>query len=439
MPTLSWGTLAPEKIEPTRRVRSLGVGAAVRSFNDRAVPGLGGIWYGKQILNPLLGIHAAQLARAAGRRDIRNIPVANAVEALGCYIALERNGWTADARVRGKNKMQGQQDLRFKNVVKPTFYVTQPFRPAAIQPLLALDLVEGSSERFNDFSLSDELGKRFVDTAYGGARTRKPVSDILLAWIMGELDEPTKNAALKEALSPCEVMPNDARSFLRNQLKQAHDEYERRRGDAWDWVSSVSTADDISWDKKPPQIADDHWTDLEVGALFFRARTAAIDLLEDIEQLIEKRERKSLDLHESLPDELAERVSVLRQRSQAFLAREHDPSDGNVATKFCLENAQPSTEEVLRSLCERDGRVLKLNEQRIVPGPAFRGTRLVRDVTANADEDVSNVAFRSEIRWPDGISNRIRNLWLLQLDLQGQLNSWLGNIAREEDQNDEEN
>ena len=39
-----WGLLGPESLPSARRVRTLGLAAAVRRFNERAVPGIGGVW-----------------------------------------------------------------------------------------------------------------------------------------------------------------------------------------------------------------------------------------------------------------------------------------------------------------------------------------------------------------------------------------------------------
>ena len=60
----SWGLLGPESLVGERRTRTLGLGASVRAFNDLAVPGLGGVWFGKQLFLALLGIQVAQRARA---------------------------------------------------------------------------------------------------------------------------------------------------------------------------------------------------------------------------------------------------------------------------------------------------------------------------------------------------------------------------------------
>ncbi len=83
----AWGLLGPEFLPNARRTRTLGLGASVRSFNDLAVPGLGGVWYGKQLLLATLGVAVAEEARSLGAK-VQNVEMANAIEALACWLAF---------------------------------------------------------------------------------------------------------------------------------------------------------------------------------------------------------------------------------------------------------------------------------------------------------------------------------------------------------------
>ncbi|WP_130910762.1 hypothetical protein [Pseudomonas sp. Sample_9] len=65
----------------------LDIGAAVREYNERAVPGMGGVWYAKQLFLAMLGIALAQKLRVR-KSNVSKINAANAIEALGCYYAL---------------------------------------------------------------------------------------------------------------------------------------------------------------------------------------------------------------------------------------------------------------------------------------------------------------------------------------------------------------
>jgi hypothetical protein len=67
--TLTWGLIGPGALPSERRVRTLGVAASVRRFNELAVPGIGGVWFGKQLFLATLGVKVAELAtRPKSRR-----------------------------------------------------------------------------------------------------------------------------------------------------------------------------------------------------------------------------------------------------------------------------------------------------------------------------------------------------------------------------------
>ena len=61
--SMTWGLSGPEQLDGERRTRTLDIGAAVREYNERAVPGMGGVWYAKQLFLAMLGIALAQKLR----------------------------------------------------------------------------------------------------------------------------------------------------------------------------------------------------------------------------------------------------------------------------------------------------------------------------------------------------------------------------------------
>lgn len=78
---MQWGLLGPEQLAGSRRTRPLGLGSAVRKFNQLAVPGLGGVWFAKQLFLATLGVIVADRLRQISR-NVKTIEIANAVEAL---------------------------------------------------------------------------------------------------------------------------------------------------------------------------------------------------------------------------------------------------------------------------------------------------------------------------------------------------------------------
>ena len=422
----TWGVLGPETLTSERRTRTLGLSATVRQFNDRAVPGLGGAWFGKQLFLATLGVAVAERLRGAGRRA-RNIEVANAVEALACWQALNCNGWNSDPRLRGAAKLAGRSDLSFAAVRRPDFYVTTPMRQATVQPLRALGLVEGSGERFNAFSCTAQ-GEAFVDEACIDFRPHKrSVVDHLVRWAAGDHDDVTSSGELRRALSPLDPLPRGARELLLERIVQGAGDAARRR-QALVWVEQLrhEPGRRISWEVKPEPLDDAHWRDLRAGALFFATRGAALALLDRVEAHVAGRSDQRLPLDEPLPGAVIDDIEPLRNRGRAFLDNDHDPTAGAAASAFCRECTDPDGARVLERLLAREGRVLRQRGRDVVPGAAFRGSQPDQPESAPGREETgSEVAVSGDLELPEYISYRVRNLFLLNLDLRGELDGWL--------------
>lgn len=131
-----WGLLGTDNIDLTRRTRTLRLGPVVRRFNELAVPGVGSMRYAKQLYLAALGIAVAEKASSVKR--VRNIEVANAIEAIACLISFEFNNWKRDSRLRGINRLRGKENILFSTARKQDFYVTQPMRMGLVQVLPVL-------------------------------------------------------------------------------------------------------------------------------------------------------------------------------------------------------------------------------------------------------------------------------------------------------------
>jgi len=106
---MQWGLLGPERLAGSRRTRPLGLGAAVRKFNQLAVPGLGGVWFAKQLFLATLGVIVADRLRQMNR-NVKTIETANAVEALACWLRLREQRLAEGHPIarRPKTSRQGQ-------------------------------------------------------------------------------------------------------------------------------------------------------------------------------------------------------------------------------------------------------------------------------------------------------------------------------------------
>lgn len=423
-----WGLLGPELLTTTRRTRTLGLGAAVRHFNDLAVPGLGGVWYGKQLLLATLGVAVAEEARSSGAK-VNNIEVANAIEAVACYLSFKRK--RSDARLRGNNKLRGIKDLSFQKVRQKNFYVTQPMRMATAQALPSLGFVESESVRFNAFHCTSE-GREILNQAMKDCRPHnRDVITHLVKWVLGKhsdlLSDDLFNAL--SPLIPLTKMPEYATKLLLERLTHGGNELEQdkqRRVSVLAWVESLrnNSPDKLTWEELPQQFSEDHWHDLQAGALFFEAREAAIATLDAAEAHIGNQGAgQFLSLKHQVPDSLAQPLEKLKSAAEQYLnhVSKSSPDKDRDAKAFCNECIRDEDSVILRNLVNRDGHVLRLIGDEIKPGAAFRGS--ITEVSAN-DED-QETPKAGDIALPKGISYRVRNLYLLNLDMHGELDEWL--------------
>lgn len=423
---IQWGLLGPESLPSPRRLRTLGLGAAVRHFNDRAVPGLGGVWFGKQIVLSLLGVY---LAERCGRGKLE---VANAIEALGCWVAISRLKGSQDPRLRGNRKLGNvtEADLRYRNVRRAGFYVSQPMRMATVQALPALGLVEAGSTRFNAYSCTT-FGEDLIEAYAAPYRPRNSsLATVLTAWIQG--DEPIKvTEPLRLALAPNKPLPAEAIGLLGERLQRGGDreaaEDTARRRDllAWAEAHRVGAVGDLDWRERPQGITStSHWNDLEAGARFFLARGAALELLILLEGLMPADGVLRIDA--ALCTRAGAVLASLRRAAHGFLELGHAEA---LATSFCRECAAPGDAEVLRTLVARDGLVLRLRGEDIARGSAF----VARPAAGSAESPAAEGEVIAPVpAWPSGISHRVVNLYRLNQDLHGELEKSLSGVVVEE-------
>jgi hypothetical protein len=205
-------------------------------------------------------------------------------------------------------------------------------------------------------------------------------------------------------------------------------EAKSRRRAALAWVERLRRAPPagpLTWLDRPPEIQDDrHWVDLEAGARLWLARDAALQLLDAIEGRIAHASAERLTIADAVPA-TREQIEALRIAADAFLLMKHEDAEAN---DFCRACGATDPTAVLRSLVQRDGRVVTLVGHSLRPGAAFRRSTAPTAAGALDSEDEANEAAEepavhvaSEIGWPEGISFRMQNLYLLKLELLGEL------------------
>ena len=255
--------------------------------------------------------------------------------------------------------------------------------------------------------------------------SNRSVLEHLFRWGCGD-DVKLKTGKLREALSPIEAMSKSGREFLRERMVSSADSDVSQRMKALEWVENVraNPSKKIRWDRKPSMLDDRHWRNLHAGALFFLARDAAIELLDQIETDIGRRSDRRMPLDKPLESAVMVRCHELRKSAQTFIDNGYDPTTNCEAMAFCRECNDSSDVHLIENLLSREGRVLQQRGCDVVPGVAFRGRQELE--TARSDEESGAESNPpNKIAWPQGISHRVNNLFLFNLDLRGALDEWL--------------
>ncbi|MDO5643428.1 MAG: hypothetical protein Q4G26_13715 [Paracoccus sp. (in: a-proteobacteria)] len=438
--------LAPENVKSSRRRLTLGLGKAVMLYNEAAVPGLGGLWFIRQAALALLGIRIAEETAHAGSK----IDVANAIEALACWISFQDGGWSrGDWRLRGSRKLKALQDRgvdhTFRRLRSRSAYVTQPMRMGCVQALPALGLVDASGSRFNSFSVNAR-GHQLIDAVFGKwgeGKQRLPYN--LLEWV---LNKPVNfTPSLRRKLDPTAEAGYDARMIMREAMV-FHGPGADRRRNALIWMQKIDegggfgTNPYTDWRNRPAEIDEEHWKDLRAGAALLQTREAAIAVLANIEQELIAHSR--LDLTRPLPEEVSASLEMWSKEAQRFLELDgHGPDEAAAAARdFCHEARGPDV-DAIRMLVNRENHMLRVTDNVVVPTAAWRtdAALSVNDAAHEASDletdpdGTENAAPKRAERdvLPPSISSRIIYLRRLSLDLD--LDGRLGDFIRAQGQN----
>lgn len=441
---MKWGLLGPDADDLTKHRRTLGLSRVAQNFNEKAVPGLGGVWFGKQLFLSLLGVYIGNKVNSDSRMKKQNIKIANAIEALACKIAFKHMGKSENYyRLPGSNKLNGKDFSVFKSfskVSKTGFYVSQPMRMRTTQVLPALGLVETNSPRFFNTFKCSECGKTFIEKSI---KNNKTVIDILMKWVKKTDLTKKEISFLTQYLSPLEPLPDNALNLLTEILNQGlmdKDEYRNRRPNALKWVELLrngSISAEKLWSQHAPQfLSAEHWRDLQAGAVFFEMRDKALQILDSVGELLHRSEKemnlKEMSLAEIVP-KIQNEIDALKNK-----AKDYEPfitldNEADIFYKECLRN----NESVLRSLIERDGQILEMKGNDTVGAGIFFQESMENKGKNWDTEEEKTIPQGKEMFFPPYISDYIWNLYRLNLDLNGELQNFLKNSSDKNEKNDE--
>lgn len=404
---MAFGILAPDTVISLRRQQSLGLAASVRHFNDRTVPGLGGMWFPMPLLWSVLAIDIAEeLGRPA-------LPVGNAVEALMMRHAKQG---PVDRRIRGARKMHGLTDWSFQNLTRRGTYVVQPIRMAMVQPLVALGFVRGS--RYGAFRIHD-AGRQML-----ALPVMQECRALLANWARG--GRPHGLSDLSAQLSPVAKVPPGVRKLIRARLLDGEDPSAARRRNLVALGTGPSTTQ-LQNPEPLPGIEAAHWTDLRAGAAFIDLRDAALRVLSRIEQVLLQRRDANRPARLSLQDAQQEAetdLENLRRIAETFGGR-IEAADEPLSRAFLAQILTLSPDRLLQVLAERDGTVVIRRGDHLALGPAA-GDPVASDDADVGSQPINDAAFAPQLF-------RLYNLHCLAAELQGQVNPGCRDARKQEE------
>ncbi|AKI01769.1 hypothetical protein IMCC20628_03076 [Hoeflea sp. IMCC20628] len=397
-----WGILAPDTIISQRRQQNLGLASAVRHFNDRSVPGLGGMWFPMPILWSVLAVSIAEELRVPA------LPVGNAIEALMMRQAKEG---PADRRVRGARKMQGLEDWSFKNLKRRGTYVVQPIRMAMVQPLVALSFVRGS--RYGAFAIHT-AGAQMLNLPVMANNRR-----VLGAWAHGGGTRGLNEVVA--GLSPNAAVPNEVRKLILARLIGS-DDFSASRRRALVELGTGPSAGQLDATEPLSGITPDHWTDLRAGAAFMDLRNAALAVLYRLEHLLlqlrDANELAVLSVDEA-SKVVGEPLAALRQCARQKGDR-IDAGAEATSQKFLSEVRNLPVPQLVQKLADREGTVIRWRDGRIGLGPAAGEVFTSDESEPFQDEEFAPQLFR------------LYNLHCVATELNGGVNPGCRDAADEE-------
>mgnify|MGYP001601974276 FL=1 len=191
----NWFIPALEEFQSERALLHLGLNSATRYYRELSVPGIGGVWFVRQLSWSAAGIALAK------ELALKPAKVANAIEALACK--LEWRYGKENYTRRGKRAFARDEDdgiWSFNDLSDKTHYVQVTYRQSTVRALSNLKLTNGT--RFNTMELM-QPGQELADAFLDQMKIRKA----LFGWLSGEKISTTY--AITKGLGSCWPTPKE--------------------------------------------------------------------------------------------------------------------------------------------------------------------------------------------------------------------------------------
>lgn len=384
-----WGVMAPDQLEPKRAGLDLGLRTPLLHYADMSVPGIGGVFFVRQLVWPCLAIGLSH-GGDVGHRRISTARLATAIEALACKLWLEEHdGGTRDDR---KGRVAGVRTLpdrgwTFRELGTKEGYVSNPKRRAATRAL-----PEGSGLGFTSGGLRldrmtlTQLGDELV--ADGLERRlffKHEAGEWFREWIDGGGREVAGKlkSSLREALDPFTPTPRE-KHVVQAALRYGEDGRRRRlierleaRGLS---IHSADVEGGLLAHLPTIQAAQ-----IRTAWAFRRLTTAAQATVRCMAAALPTLDTRLSPV--TLSARAGDALNAARDAARHFLALVHENAAlrQDEAVRFAQFLVEKDPREALGDLVLRAGPLFRLDGDAVMRGPAFSDRWLSRQDDEEGD------------------------------------------------------
>jgi len=237
--TSDWLSPAPSEVTVSRISLDFGLRAADLFFRELVVPGLGRIWFARQLSWPLAALAIHEEITSRGWNTRKPTAICHGIEALSCKLqyVIDKRGKPKNGeelrsrRILGRRAFDHDTDTEvwaFEKLCQRQFYVQNTHRQAATRALhveRGLGFVHGP--RFDLLELEPvghDLANTFLNQSVG--RGGMKLRTWLVGWLRGEKKQPSLGDSFVRALSP-EYPSKEERERVRARLIDANTQNSR--------------------------------------------------------------------------------------------------------------------------------------------------------------------------------------------------------------------
>jgi hypothetical protein len=401
-----WFSPAPSEVSSSRISLDFNLRAADLFFRELVVPGLGRIWFARQLSWPMAALKLHEELASHGSNAPKPTAICHGLEALACKLEYLVDPQDASRRILGRRAFGRDSDREvwsFPRLRQAINYVRNTHRQAATRAIRVdggLGFARGS--RFDLLEMEPvgrALANAFLEqrVGQGGTSLRK----WLLGWLNGNHEISSVPRTLLEALSPEHATDNE-RALVRSRLLGTSESEKRQR-----LARAVGRAADL------PDIEDDVIVRLReaghleqaneivaaraFGAVLDRARDAVAHLTRAVEPA-----RGGVKLVTLASDPaLRKSIKNFRWVSNNYINQANTAGVKEATSRsFADAIVAADDSEAIRLLVRRADEVLWLADGSVVRGPLFRivdgsdETRDLEDGAESIEPDRTGRTFR---------------------------------------------